>query len=141
MNADKESAKSSRGVSSRPQAKNPAKAGFFRGVERSRECFRRGVTPCCETVRKLPGYRSLNLARRTWVVGCSMRQLRKRRRALLESNSPRNTQLETHRTDGAGRNSWFLLVGSYIGTIDFLMPEKTHLCRCQRLETLLEAHR
>ena len=86
--------------------------------------------PRCETVRKLPGYRSLNLARRTGVVGCSMRQLRKRRRALLESNSPRNTQLETHRTDGAGRNSWFLLVETHIGTIDFLMPEKTHLRCC-----------
>src|SRR5262249_11248693 len=76
-----------------------------RGVEGSRDRVLTGVTPSIETVRKLPGYRSLGLARRTEVVVAAWRQLRKRRRALLESNSPRNTQLETHRTDGAGRNS------------------------------------
>ena len=49
---------------------------------------------------------------------------------MLESNSPRNTQPETHRTDEVGRRGssspllFHCLV--HIGTIDFLMPEKTH---------------
>jgi hypothetical protein len=51
-------------------------------VEGSRRSVPGGVNPSVETVRKLPGYRSLKLARRTGVVGRSMGQLRKRRRAL-----------------------------------------------------------
>ena len=34
-----------------------------------------------------------------WFLGHDQSRLAKRRRALLESNSPRNSQLETHRND------------------------------------------
>jgi hypothetical protein len=41
--------------------------------ENSLKLYGNRVTPSVETVRKLPGYRSLKLARRAKVVGCSMR--------------------------------------------------------------------
>ena len=55
-------------------------------------------------------------------------RLVKRRQALRERNLPRNSQLETHRTDEAGggrpRPPRQLLLSHR--TIDFPMPEKTH---------------
>jgi len=64
----------------------------------------------------------------------------KRKRALLESNSPRNSQLETHRSDEAGAvvapvsipvisarlSSWG------IGEIDFPMPGKLNVTLAAR---------
>ena len=51
---------------------------------------------------------------------------------MLESNLPRNTQPETHRTDGKREGSLLLpFCQSHIGTIDFLMPKKTHRSGCQ----------
>src|ERR1700674_2869640 len=38
--------------------------------------------------------------------GSPCSRLVKRRRALLESNPPRNNRLETHRDDGPGSRSW-----------------------------------
>ena len=41
-----------------------------------------------------------------WFLGHDQSRLAKRRRALLESNSPRNSQLETHRNDEVAGAVW-----------------------------------
>jgi len=41
-----------------------------------------------------------------WFLGHDQSRLAKRRRALLESNSPRNSQLETHRNDEVAGAGW-----------------------------------
>ena len=50
-----------------------------------------------------------------WLRLHDERQLTKRKRALLESTSPRNSQLETHRNDGPGEALWRLLPTSTSG--------------------------
>ena len=51
-------------------------------------------------------------------------RLVKRRRAMLESNPSRNSQLETHPNDELGASA--RQVGASIVWIDFPMPFKTH---------------
>jgi hypothetical protein len=68
-----------------------------------------------------------------WVLGigrCLVQnryRLAKRRRALLESNPPRNNQLESHRSDErAGRGCKVAPFPYYIISIHLPMPQKTH---------------
>jgi hypothetical protein len=55
-------------------------------------------------------------------------RLAKRRRALLESNSPRNNQPETHQNRWSGERSSdrSSSANRSIGLIDLLLPKKTH---------------
>ena len=67
-------------------------------------------------------------------------RLVKRRRALLESNSPRNSRLETHRDDGWGGSRSRPQASPAREphrTIDFRMPEKTHKENCRAAATFL----
>lgn len=59
-------------------------------------------------------------------------RLAKRRQALLESNPPRNSQLETRRDDEAGAAlSPFPDRFNRAGSKDFPTPEKTHPASCR----------
>src|SRR4030095_5509554 len=70
-----------------------------------------GVNPFVETVSISHTCGSINFLLKPALLFQNLRWLAKRRRALLESNSPRNNQLETHRNRwskeerSAGRSS------------------------------------
>jgi hypothetical protein len=66
---------------------------------------RRGPHPNAETVCKGTGCRSLTNRSQRFCSEPCWRRLAKRRRALLESNPPRNSQSGTHRDDEPTRSS------------------------------------
>src|SRR3954447_22204484 len=86
-----------------------------------------------QTVKTLFGFHEKQSTGKTTVAQNDLR-LAKRKRALLESNPPRNNQPETHRDDEAGGGACAVPgpVGSHRIGLPFVVP--------QRLRTLPAAH-
>ena len=94
------------GQAAQRQAMDALNRAGFQGDGAQNWAQLHGVNPSVETVWNWHTFRLMVFFLKCLLLPQDGARLVKRRRALLESNSPRNNQLETHRDDEPEGGSW-----------------------------------